>query len=179
MEISKQWKKTVAEKDDYKYKYRDLRRENGELRHDAEAFHLVQSAIGVKETDDILRRAEQERQHAESNRKAKRNLAMSARTDERKVPMIKKIEMPDVCGVIIREPINIDEPIILDGHIPHSRPYTNDRRIPYPTALNFTKRIGTVDYEANTHFAEESKSTLLSQFRDLILAQKLTEDLMR
>ena len=65
VEISKQWKKTVAEKDDYKYKCRDLRRENGELRHDAEAFHLVRSAIGVKETDDILRRAEQERQRAE------------------------------------------------------------------------------------------------------------------
>lgn len=50
--------------------------------------------------------------------------------------MIKKIEMPDVRGVIIREPINIDEPIILDDHIPPPRPYTNDRRdlrvIPYP-----------------------------------------------
>ncbi|MBQ2877278.1 MAG: hypothetical protein IJE25_09740 [Clostridia bacterium] len=96
--------------------------------------------------------------------------------------MIKKIEMPDIRGVIIREPINIDEPIILDDHIPHPRPYTTDRRdlrvIPYPTALNFTKRIGTVDYEVNTHFAKEGKSTLLSQFRDLILAQKLTDDLM-
>ena len=89
--------------------------------------------------------------------------------------------MPDVRGVIIREPINIDEPIILDDHIPHTSPYTNNGRdlrvIPYPTALNFTKRIGTVDYEVNTHFAEEGKSTLLSQFRDLILAQKLTDDL--
>ena len=96
--------------------------------------------------------------------------------------MIKKIEMPDVRGVIIREPINIDEPIILDNHIPHPRPYTNDRRdlrvIPYPTALNFMKRIGTVDYVVNTHFAEEGKSTLLSQFRDLILSQKLTDDLL-
>ena len=43
--------------------------------------------------------------------------------------MIKKIEMPDVRGVIIREPINIDEPIILDDHIPHPRPYTNDRLV--------------------------------------------------
>ena len=96
--------------------------------------------------------------------------------------MIKKIEMPDVRGVIIREPINIDEPIILDDHIPHPRLYTNERRdfrvIPYPTALNFTKRIGTVDYEVNTHFAVEGKSTLLSQFRDLILSQKLTDDLL-
>ena len=96
--------------------------------------------------------------------------------------MIKKIEMPDVRGVIIREPINIDEPIILDDHIPHPRPYTTDRRdlrvIPYPTALNFAKRIGTVDYEVNIHFAVEGKSTLLSQFRDLILSQKLTDDLM-
>lgn len=90
--------------------------------------------------------------------------------------------MPDVRGVIIREPINIDEPIILDDHIPHPRPYTNDRRdlrvVAYPKALNFTKRIGTVDYVVNTHFAEEGKSTLLSQFRDLILSQKLTDDLL-
>ena len=90
--------------------------------------------------------------------------------------------MPDVRVVIIRDPINIDEPIILDDHIPHPRPYTNDRRglrvVAYPTALNFTKRIGTVDYVVNTHFAEEGKSTLLSQFRDLILSQKLTDDLL-
>lgn len=96
--------------------------------------------------------------------------------------MIKKIEMPDMRAVIIREPINIDEPIVLDDHIPHSRPYTNGNRdlrvVAYPTALNFTKRIGTVDYVVNTHFAEEGKSTLLSQFRDLILSQKLTDDLL-
>lgn len=42
--------------------------------------------------------------------------------------MIKKIEMPDMRAVIIREPINIDEPIILDDHIPHKRPYTNNNR---------------------------------------------------
>ena len=35
--------------------------------------------------------------------------------------MIKKIEIPDVRGVIIREPINIDEPIILDDHIPYPK----------------------------------------------------------
>ena len=90
--------------------------------------------------------------------------------------------MPNVRGVIIREPINIDEPIILDDHISHPRPYTNGNRdlrvVAYPTALNFTKRIGTVDYVVNTHFSEEGKSTLLSQFRDLILSQKLTDDLM-
>ena len=96
--------------------------------------------------------------------------------------MIKKIEMPDVRGVIIREPINIDEPIILDDHIPHPRPYTNNGRdlrvIPYPTALNFTKRIGTVDYVVNTHFSEDGNSTILSQFRDLILSQKLIDDVL-
>lgn len=96
--------------------------------------------------------------------------------------MIKKIEMPDVRGIIIREPINIDEPIILDDHIPHPRPYTNNncnlRVINYPTALSFTKRIGTVDYVVNTHFAEDGSSTLLSQFRDLILSQKLIEDVL-
>ena len=96
--------------------------------------------------------------------------------------MIKKIEMPDIRGIIVREPINIDEPIFLEDHLPYpSRQRVAVQNAPvinYPTALNFTKRIGTVDYEVNTHFAEEGKSTLLSQFRDLILAQRLTDDLM-
>ena len=96
--------------------------------------------------------------------------------------MIKTIQIPEVRSIIIREPINIDEPIILDEHIPHPpRPSVAKHKLPvvnYPTALNFTKRIGPVDYEVNTHFAEKGKSTLLSQFRDLILAQKLTDDLM-
>ena len=96
--------------------------------------------------------------------------------------MIKKIKIPEVRSIIIREPINIDEPIVLDDHIPHPpRPSGAKKTLPainYPTALNFTKRIGTVDYVVNTHFAEEGKSTLLSQFRDLILSQKLTDDLL-
>ena len=95
--------------------------------------------------------------------------------------MIKIIEMPNMRAVIIREPINIDEPIILDDHIPHPRPYTNSNRdlrvVAYPTALNFTKRIGTVDYVVNSHFAEDGTATLLSQFRDLILSQNLIEDI--
>ena len=95
--------------------------------------------------------------------------------------MIKKIEMPDIRGIIVREPINIDEPIFLEDHLPYpSRQRVAVQNAPvinYPTALNFTKRIGTVDYVVNTHFAEDGTSTLLSQFRDLILSQKLTDDL--
>jgi hypothetical protein len=95
--------------------------------------------------------------------------------------MIKKIEMPYILGIIVREPINIDEPIFLEDHLPyptHPRgAVQNSPVINYPTALNFTKRIGTVDYVVNTHFAEDGTSTLLSQFRDLILTQKLTDDL--
>ena len=96
--------------------------------------------------------------------------------------MIKTIKIPEVRSIIIREPINIDEPIVLDDHIPYPKRATgivqNTPVINYPTALNFTKRIGTVDYEVSTYFAEEGKSTLLSQFRDLILSQKLTDDLL-
>ena len=37
--------------------------------------------------------------------------------------MVKKIEMPDIRGIIVREPINIDEPIFLEDHLPYpSRP---------------------------------------------------------
>ena len=33
--------------------------------------------------------------------------------------MIKKIAMPDIRGIIVREPINIDEPIFLEDHLPY------------------------------------------------------------
>ena len=96
--------------------------------------------------------------------------------------MIKKIEMPDIRGIIIREPINIDEPIFLEDHLPYpSRPRGAAQNAPvinYPTALNFTRRIGTVDYVVNSHFAEDGNSTILSQFRDLILSQKLIDDVL-
>ena len=96
--------------------------------------------------------------------------------------MIKKIEMPDIRGIIVREPINIDEPIFLEDHLPYpSRQRVAVQNAPvinYPTALNFTKRIGTVDYVVNTHVAEDGNSTLLSQFRDLILSQKFIDDVV-
>ena len=83
VEITKMWKKAIAEKDDYKYECRDLRRENGELRRDAESFHIIRSAIGMKETDDILRRAEEERKRAEAERIAKEQAEQEARERER------------------------------------------------------------------------------------------------
>ena len=90
--------------------------------------------------------------------------------------------MPDIRGIIVREPINIDEPIFLEDHLPYpSRQRVavqNSPVINYPTALNFTKRIGTVDYVVNTHFTEDGNSTILSQFRDLILSQKLIDDVL-
>ena len=96
--------------------------------------------------------------------------------------MIKKIEIPDIRGIIVREPINIDEPIFLEDHLPYpSRQRVavqNSPVINYPTALNFTQRIGTVDYVVNTHFTEDGNSTILSQFRDLILSQKLIDDVL-
>ena len=96
--------------------------------------------------------------------------------------MVKKIELPDVRTIVVREPINIDEPIFLEDHLPYpSRQRVAVQNAPvinYPTALNFTKRIGTVDYVVNTHFAEDGNSTLLSQFRDLILSQKLIDDVL-
>ena len=90
--------------------------------------------------------------------------------------------MPDIRGIIVREPINIDEPIFLEDHLPYPsrqrEAVQNAPVINYPTALNFTKRIGTVDYVVNTHFTEDGNSTILSQFRDLILSQKLIDDVL-
>ena len=95
--------------------------------------------------------------------------------------LIKELKISDNKAVIIRQPINIDNPICLDDHIPYPQRATKVIQetsvIHYPMALNFTKRIGTVDYEVNTHFSKESKSSLLSQFKDLILSQNSIEDL--
>ena len=71
--------------------------------------------------------------------------------------MVKKIELPDIRTIVVREPINIDEPIFLDEHIPYltrdSAAIQNAPLVHYPSALNFTKRIGTVDYVVNTRFS--------------------------
>ena len=92
VEITKMWKKAIAEKDDYKFECRDLRRENGELRRDAESFHIVRSAIGAKETDDILRRAEEERKRAEAERIAKERAEQEAREREREERRLARLQ---------------------------------------------------------------------------------------
>ena len=86
------WKQAITEKDDYKYECRSLRRENGELRRDAEAFHIVRSAIGTQETDNILRRAEEERKRAESERIAKEQAEREAREREREERRLARLQ---------------------------------------------------------------------------------------
>ena len=91
-DISKMWSKAIEEKDYYKYECRDLRRENGELRRDAESFHIVRSAIGTNETDNILRRAEEERQRAEAERIAKERAEQEAREREREERRLARLQ---------------------------------------------------------------------------------------
>ena len=57
--------------------------ENDELRRDAESFHIVRSAIGTQETDNILRRAEEERKRAEAERIAKEKAEREAKARAR------------------------------------------------------------------------------------------------
>ena len=92
VEITKMWKQAITEKDDYKYECRSLRRENGELRRDAESFHIVRSAIGEKETDNILHRAEEERKRAEAERIAKEQAEREAREREREERRLARLQ---------------------------------------------------------------------------------------
>ena len=82
-DISKMWSKAIEEKDYYQIRCRRLSFENDELRRDAESFHIVRSAIGEKETDNILRRAEEERKRAEAERIAKERAEQETRERER------------------------------------------------------------------------------------------------
>ena len=86
------WNKAIEEKDYYKYECRDLRRENGELRRDAESFHIVRSAIGTKETDNILRRAEEERKRVEAERIAREQAEREAREREREERRLARLQ---------------------------------------------------------------------------------------
>ena len=92
VEITKMWKQAITEKDDYKYECRNLRQENGELRRDAESFHIVRSAIGEKETDNILHRAEEERKRAEAERIAKERAEQEAREREREERRLARLQ---------------------------------------------------------------------------------------
>ena len=61
VEIKKMWKISLKETNYYKNQCNNLRRANEELQHDSKSFHIIRKAIGTKETDNILRRAEEER----------------------------------------------------------------------------------------------------------------------
>ena len=82
-DISKMWSKAIQEKDYYQVRCRRLSFENDELRRDAESFHIVRSAIGTQETDNILRRAEEERKRAEAERIAKEKAEREAKARAR------------------------------------------------------------------------------------------------
>ena len=92
VEISKKWKQALWERDLYWDRYKTLERENEELQNDARSFHIVRSAIGTKETDDILRRAEEERKRAEAERIAKEQAEQEAREREREERRLARLQ---------------------------------------------------------------------------------------
>ncbi len=91
-DISKMWSKAIEEKDYYQVRCRRLSFENDELRRDAESFHIVRSAIGTKETDNILRRAEEERKRVEAERIAKEQAEREAREREREERRLARLQ---------------------------------------------------------------------------------------
>ena len=93
VEISRKWKQALWERDLYWDRYKTLERENEELQNDARSFHVVRSAIGTKETDDILRRAEEERKRAEAERIAKEQAEQEAREREREERRLARLQL--------------------------------------------------------------------------------------
>ena len=92
VEISKKWKQALWERDLYWGRYKTLERENEELQNDARSFHIVRSAIGTKETENILRRAEEERKRAAAERIAKEQAEQEAREREREERRLARLQ---------------------------------------------------------------------------------------
>ena len=84
------WKSSFKEANYYKYECNNLRRANEELQHDSKSFHIIRKAIGTKETDNILRRAEEERIAMERAEQEAREREREARRLARLQSRVKK-----------------------------------------------------------------------------------------
>ena len=90
VEIKKMWKISLKETNYYKNQCNNLRRANEELQHDSKSFHIIRKAIGTKETDNILRRAEEERIAKERAEQEAREREREARHFARLQSRVKK-----------------------------------------------------------------------------------------
>ena len=93
---------------------------------------------------------------------------------------MKKLETftanPNVIHVLPPEPIDENEPINLTQQIlPRSPDIRIESRklVRFSGENKFSLKIGGTTYEVNTHFSKKGKQSVLEQFKELILSEKL------
>jgi hypothetical protein len=90
--------------------------------------------------------------------------------------MIQKMELKEM-PFAITGPGKIDEtlPINLFEYIVPPNKYSNSQLILrlIPSTINFAMKIGGTTFDVNTHFNTEGKQSVLEQFKNLILSERL------
>ena len=93
---------------------------------------------------------------------------------------MKKLETftvnPNAVYMLPPEPIDENEKINLSQEIlPHSPDIRIESRklVRFSGENDFSLKIGGTTYEVNTHFSKKGKQSVLEQFKELILSEKL------
>ena len=83
---------------------------------------------------------------------------------------------PNVIYVLPPEPIDENEKINLSQQILPRSPDTrieSEKLVRFSGENEFSLKIGGTTYEVNTHFNKKGKQSVLKQFKELILSEKL------
>ena len=83
---------------------------------------------------------------------------------------------PNVIYVLPPEPIDENEKINLSQQILPRSPDTrieSGKLVRFSGENEFSLKIGGTTYEVNTHFSKKGKQSVLKQFKELILPEKL------
>lgn len=83
---------------------------------------------------------------------------------------------PNVIYVLPPEPIDENEKINLSQQILPRSPDTrieSGKLVRFSGENEFSLKIGGTTYEVNTHFSKKGKQSVLKQFKELILSEKL------
>ncbi len=83
---------------------------------------------------------------------------------------------PNVIYVLPPEPIDENEKINLSQQILPRSPDTHiesGKLVRFSGENEFSLKIGGTTYEVNTHFSKKGKQSVLKQFKELILSEKL------
>lgn len=83
---------------------------------------------------------------------------------------------PNVIWMLPPEPIDENEPVNLEQAVTPRCPNVrieNGKLMRFSGENEFSLKIGGTTYEVSTHFSAKGKQSVLEQFKELILSEKL------